>query len=212
MWRNELRLRRRAGWRGLVAGVDEAGRGPLAGPVFAAAAVLPRRAYLPGLDDSKRVRASAREGLCEMIKHAALAWFVAELTTDQVDSLNILRASHEAMRRALAGVLAALDLDGALVDGLPVAALGPRHVAVVDGDALCPSIAAASVLAKVHRDRRMCELDLAYPQYGFAKHKGYATPEHLAALRQHGPCPLHRRSFHWQGRSLFELKGHDRHS
>lgn len=201
MWRYELRLLRGLGWRGPAAGIDEAGRGPLAGPVFAAAVVLPRRMYYSGLDDSKRVPPARRAKLSESIQGSALGWAIAEVPVEHIDEHNILRASQEAMRRAWSALSRELEVAGALVDGLAVAVLGPLHLAVPGGDARCPSIAAASILAKVARDRRMVELDSLYPQYGFARHKGYATPEHLEALRRFGPCPAHRRSFGLLGRA-----------
>lgn len=202
MWRTELRLTRRAGWGEQVAGVDEAGRGPLAGPVVAAAVVLPRRCYLPRLDDSKRLTERHREELEPLIRAAAIACAVALVPVERIDAINILRASWEAMREACAGL--ALRPEGVLVDGRSVPPLGPRQVAVVDGDARCPSIAAASVVAKVYRDRLMRELDRAYPEYGFRNHKGYCTPEHLRALRRWGPCPAHRQTFHWRRATLFD--------
>ncbi len=197
LWRHELRLARAAGWKGALAGVDEAGRGPLAGPVAAAAVILPRRLYLPGLDDSKRLTHQARERLEELILGVARAAAVAVIPVECIDRINILQASRLAMRRALGGL--AIPPAGTFVDGLAVPDLGFPQVAVVDGDALCASIAAASILAKVARDRIMLALDHTYPQYGFGKHKGYYTPEHIAALRKYGPCAAHRRSFNWRG-------------
>lgn len=197
MWRHELRLARVSGWRGALAGVDEAGRGPLAGPVTAAAVILPRRLYLPGLDDSKRLSHEARERLEALILSRARAAAVAVIPVDCIDSINILQASRLAMRRALGGLNTVPA--GVFVDGLTVPNLGYPQAAVVGGDALCASIAAASILAKTARDRIMRALDRTYPQYGFAKHKGYYTAEHIAALRRFGPCGAHRRSFSWQG-------------
>lgn len=202
MWRTELKLVRSAGWGEHVAGVDEAGRGPLAGPVVAAAVVLRRRLYLPRLDDSKRLAEGNREELEPLIREKALACSVAVVPVQRIDEINILRASWEAMREACAALTPSPE--GLLVDGLPVPALEFEHVSVVDGDALCPSIAAASVLAKVSRDRIMRELDEVYPQYGFCRNKGYCTPEHLRALRRWGPCPAHRRSFNWRRATLFD--------
>jgi ribonuclease HII len=204
MWRHELRLARRSAWRGPLAGVDEAGRGPLAGPVTAAAVILPRRHYLPGLDDSKRLTPGAREQLEALILAKARASAVAVVPVESIDRINILQASRLAMRRALAGL--AVAPAGALVDGTSAGDLGFPYLAVVDGDALCPSISAASILAKVARDRIMQALDRTYPQYGFARHKGYSTPEHIAALRRFGTCPAHRRSFSWRGADLFALE------
>jgi ribonuclease HII len=181
-----------AGWA-RVAGVDEAGRGPLAGPVVAAAVILPRELEVEGLRDSKILDAEARERLYVAITGAAVGWAVGEAGVEEIDRLNILRATHLAMHRALAGLTP--PPDGALVDGLPVQGIPCPHVAVVKGDALCVSIAAAAIVAKVTRDRRMRELDACHPGYGLARHKGYATAEHLRALRERGPAPCHRRSF-----------------
>lgn len=177
----------------LVAGVDEAGRGPLAGPVVAAAVVLPPRIRIKGLNDSKQVAAEERERLYREITRRALTWAVASVDVEQIDALNILRATHLAMARALEGL--SIAPHHALVDGLPVQGLPCDHTAVVDGDAHCISIAAASIIAKVTRDRLMRELDAVHPGYGFARHKGYSTPEHYEALDRLGPCPIHRRSF-----------------
>lgn len=192
LWRQGLRV---------VAGVDEAGRGPLAGPVVAAAVVLPAAwnegglpAELRGLNDSKQLTETQRETFfarltaCSEIQHG-----IACVEPAEIDRVNILRATHQAMVMALAG-LASLP-EHVLVDGLPVAVLRWPQTALVKGDSRSYSIAAASVLAKVTRDRRMLEYDRTYPAYGFARHKGYPTPEHLAALRRHGPCPIHRHSF-----------------
>lgn len=180
------------GWA-LVAGVDEAGRGPLAGPVVAAAVVLPPGVEIPGLRDSKQVREPEREALYEQVVAAARCWSVSVSEVEEIDRVNILRASHLAMGRALA----ALEPPpyGALVDGLPVAGLPCIHRSIICGDAHSVSIAAASILAKVTRDRLMRELDERYPGYGFARHKGYSTPEHFRALKELGPSPCHRRSF-----------------
>lgn len=180
------------GWE-LVAGVDEAGRGPLAGPVVAAAVVLPPDCNLPGLQDSKALTEERREALYGSITELALTWGVAQVEPDEIDRINILRATHRAMALALHR-LAPLP-HGALVDGLPVQGLPCPHRAIVKGDALCISIAAASVLAKVSRDRHMRDLDEQYPGYGFAQHKGYGTALHVEALRRLGPTPCHRRSF-----------------
>jgi len=184
-----------------IAGVDEAGRGPLAGPVVAAAVILPAAwlrhglpAGLAGLNDSKQLRPVQRERYFALLTAAAeVRYAVARVEPEEIDRLNILRATHQAMLRALR------QLDPVpehiLVDGLPVPALPGPQTPLVRGDARSYSIAAASVLAKVTRDRCMVEYDRLYPAYGFARHKGYPTPEHLECLRRHGPCPIHRRSF-----------------
>lgn len=177
-----------------VAGVDEAGRGPLAGPVVAAAVLFLEELRLPGLDDSKRLSPRRREALAEtLVSHPRIVHSVAWCDAREVDSLNILRATWQAMARALAGLKAATEF--ALVDGLPARGLPVPHRALVGGDRCCASIAAASVLAKVTRDRMMMMLDREYPHYEFAKHKGYPTRLHLAKLKQYGPSPVHRRSF-----------------
>lgn len=178
----------------LVAGVDEAGRGPLAGPVVAAAVVFLEHAAPAGLDDSKKLTARKREILYEeLTSRANIRWAVSVQEPDVVDRINILQATHQAMRAALTALNPAAA--HALIDGLPVRNFPTAQTALVGGDAISFSIAAASVIAKVTRDRLMCEADAMFPQYGFRKHKGYGTAEHLAALRKHGPCPLHRRSF-----------------
>jgi ribonuclease HII len=177
----------------LVAGVDEAGRGPLAGPVVAAAVILRPRCRFKGLHDSKLVAVEERERLYKQITQKALAWSVQAVDVDQIDTINILRATHLAMAQALSGL--SVPPHHALVDGLRVSGLPCEHTAIVDGDALCVSIAAASIIAKVTRDRMMRELDREHPGYGFAQHKGYSTPEHYAALERLGPSPCHRRSF-----------------
>ena len=182
----------RAGARA-VAGVDEVGMGPLAGPVVAAAVVLPERVELPGLDDSKRLPAPVRERLAAAIHAQALAVGVAELWPAEIDRRNIYRAGLEAMRRAVAAL--AVAPDHVLVDARTIPELAMPQTRIVGGDALDGSIAAASVVAKVHRDALMVRLDAEYPGYGFARHKGYATASHLAALRRRGPSPMHRRSF-----------------
>jgi ribonuclease HII len=188
-----------------VAGVDEAGRGPLAGPVVAAALVLPPGIALPELADSKALDAPTRERLLEEIECAALCLAVAAVATPRIDQVNILRATHEAMAAALAQLPLAPRL--ALVDGLPVHGLPCPHLAVIDGDVCSAAIAAASILAKVTRDRMMAELDVLFPGYGFARHKGYPTPEHLAALQRLGPCPEHRRSFAPVAAAVGRLQG-----
>ncbi len=185
----------------VIAGVDEAGRGPLAGPVVAAAVILPLTwlrhglpAGLAGLNDSKQLRPAQRERyFAQLTAEPDVRYAVARVEPEEIDRLNILRATHQAMLRALR------ELDPApehiLVDGLPVPVLPGPQTPLVRGDARSYSIAAASVLAKVTRDRCMVEYDRLYPAYGFVRHKGYPTPEHLECLRRHGPCPIHRRSF-----------------
>jgi len=177
-----------------IAGVDEAGRGPLAGPVAAAAVILPEDFDCEGLDDSKKISASRRDILFERLTtDPSIAWSVALASPEEIDSLNILRATHLAMRRAVERL--ARIPDHCLIDGLPVRDFPIRHQAVVKGDGKSLSIAAASIIAKVTRDRLMREIDREFPQYGFAKHQGYGTKLHLEALRNHGPCLHHRRSF-----------------
>lgn len=178
----------------LVAGIDEAGRGPLAGPVVAAAVILDPARPIAGLADSKRLTARQRECLDGEIRHAARAFAVAEASVEEIDRLNILKASLLAMRRALL----ALDPQPlrALIDGnRPPAVDGIELVCMVGGDALEPAISAASILAKVDRDRKMLDLHQHWPEYGFDRHKGYPTRQHLAALARLGPTPVHRRSF-----------------
>ncbi|MBU3737845.1 MAG: ribonuclease HII [Rhodoferax sp.] len=179
---------------GLLAGVDEAGRGPLAGPVVAAAIILDdRRPVPPGLADSKKLSAKQRERLYDIICDQALCCSIAEATVDEIDRINILQATLLAMQRAIAGLR--LRPAWVLVDGNQLPRLDIRADAVVGGDAIVPAISAASILAKVHRDRWCAAVDPIYPQYGFASHKGYGTAAHVRALQAHGPCPLHRRSF-----------------
>lgn len=178
----------------LVAGVDEAGRGPLAGPLAVAAVILNPRRRIRGLDDSKKLTPARREALYAQIVERALAWHVVLIEVEEIDRINIYQATMAGMCRAVTGL--ALGAHEALIDGnqLPKALPCPGR-AIVGGDALEPAISAASIIAKVTRDRLMCVLDGHHPGYGFANHKGYSTPEHLAALKQLGPCPQHRRSF-----------------
>ena len=178
---------------GLVAGVDEAGRGPLMGPVVAAAVILDELNPIKGLSDSKKLTALRREKLYDEIRAKALCCSIAEASVEEIDSLNILQATMLAMKRAVEGLR--LKPNKVLVDGNRLPTLVILSEAIVGGDALVPAISAASILAKVHRDRWCAEFHLEYPQYGFADHKGYGTAEHLAALREHGACPQHRRSF-----------------
>jgi ribonuclease HII len=178
---------------GLVAGVDEAGRGPLAGPVVAAAVILDERQPIAGLADSKKLTARARERLFDEIRAKALCCAIAEASVAEIDSLNILQATLLAMRRAVEGLR--LKPGKVLVDGNRIPVLDVVAEAIVKGDALVPAISAASILAKVYRDRLCAELDAAHPGYGFAIHKGYGTELHMQALRQHGPCAAHRQSY-----------------
>ncbi|MBT9595686.1 MAG: ribonuclease HII [Vitreoscilla sp.] len=178
---------------GLVAGVDEAGRGPLAGPVVAAAVILDDLKPIKGLRDSKVLSGRRREALFDEIRAKALCCCIAEASVDEIDRLNILQATLLAMRRAVEGLR--LMPARVLVDGNRLPVLRVPAEAIVKGDAKVQAISAASILAKVYRDRLCAELDAAHPQYGFATHKGYPTPEHLAALRAHGASAVHRRSF-----------------
>ena len=177
----------------LIAGVDEAGRGPLAGPVTAAAVILDPVEPIRGLDDSKRLSAVRRAALEPEIKQRALAWFVATASVEEIDRVNILQATLLAMQRAVAGLKRSPRM--VLVDGNRCPDLDCPAQAVVGGDATVPVISAASILAKVARDREMARLDGLYPGYGLARHKGYPTRAHIAALRELGPCEVHRRSF-----------------
>jgi ribonuclease HII len=177
-----------------VAGIDEAGRGPLAGPLFVAAVVLPEGFHLEGLDDSKKLSAVRRERLYERLTtRPGVSWASVSMSPAEIDRLNILRATHAAMREAWSR----LDPRPAhvLIDGLLVPDFPCPQTALVGGDGISLSIAAASIIAKVERDCAMVELDREYPEYGFAKHKGYPTREHFDKLRGHGPCPIHRKSF-----------------
>jgi ribonuclease HII len=178
---------------GLVAGVDEAGRGPLMGPVVAAAVILDDLHPIKGLADSKVLTALRRDKLYDEIRAKALCFSIAQATVEEIDEINILQATMLAMKRAVEGLR--LKPHKVLVDGNRIPTLVIVAEAIVGGDALVPAISAASILAKVWRDRWCQAFHLEYPQYGFATHKGYGTAEHLAALRAHGACPQHRRSF-----------------
>ncbi len=175
------------------AGVDEVGRGCLAGPVVAAAVVVDPRTTVPGVDDSKRLSAEARSQLAEWIRESAIAWSVAAVAPEVIDRINILEASKRAMVDALLRLEVVPDV--ALVDAVALENLPFPCVPIVRGDSFSYAIACASILAKVERDRLMTDLDAAYPHYGFARHKGYAAPEHLDALQEIGPCPSHRLTF-----------------
>lgn len=177
-----------------TAGVDEAGRGPLCGPVYAAAVILDPSRPIDGLNDSKKLSEKKREALAPLIRERALAWAIGIATVEEIDRLNILHATMLAMRRAVEGLV--VPPDQVLIDGnrVPPGLAVPAR-AIVGGDASEAAISAASILAKTGRDHEMMALAALYPQYGIAKHKGYPTAEHLAALRIHGPSPIHRRSF-----------------
>lgn len=178
---------------GLIAGVDEAGRGPLAGPVVAAAVILDELKPIKGLADSKKLTAKKRDQLYDEIRAKAVCCVIAEASVEEIDRLNILQATLLAMRRAVEGLRLKPNL--VLVDGNRLPLLSVRAEAIVKGDAKVAAISAASILAKVHRDRWCEAIDLRYPQYGFARHKGYGTAVHLAALLAHGACPEHRKTF-----------------
>lgn len=177
----------------IVCGVDEAGRGPLAGAVFAAAVILNPSRPIEGLRDSKKLSAARREVLCAQIKRDALAWSIASCSVEEIDELNILQASMLAMRRAVEGLSVTPSL--ALIDGNRCPVMPIRSEAIVGGDDKVPAISAASILAKTARDDSLGRLHLEYPQYGFDRHKGYPTAVHLAKLREHGVSPVHRRSY-----------------
>ena len=185
---------------GLMAGVDEAGRGPLAGPVVAAAVILDDLQPIVGLNDSKKLTAKRRVQLFEEIRARALCFSIAEATVQEIDQLNILQATMLAMKRAVEGLR--LKPQRVLVDGNRLPTLGILAEAIVQGDALVPAISAASILAKVHRDRLCEEMHERYPVYGLDQHKGYGTAQHLAALQVHGPADCHRMTFAPVARSL----------
>jgi len=177
----------------VIAGVDEAGRGPLAGPVIAAAVILPNQFDLPGLRDSKKLSALAREILFELIQKTAISISIGRADVYEIDALNILHATMLAMQRAIENLSVMPTL--ALIDGNRCPVVACKTQAIIRGDDLEPCISAASIIAKVTRDREMCLLHEKYPCYGFAKHKGYGTKEHLAALNQYGPCDIHRKFY-----------------
>lgn len=177
----------------IIAGTDEAGRGPLAGPVVAAAVILPAQYNLPGLTDSKKLTEKKREILFHAIQEQAVCWAIAQATVEEIDSLNILQASLLAMKRAVEQL--PCSIDKVLVDGNKCPKLNVATQAVIGGDLLVPEISAASILAKVTRDRLMYQLDEIYPVYGFKGHKGYPTKAHVSAILQHGITPVHRKSF-----------------
>ena len=177
----------------VVCGIDEAGRGPLCGPVFAAACILPDGLVLEGLNDSKKLTPKKRDKLFDLICENAIAYCIASASVEEIDELNILEADLLAMRRAIDGL--SVKADFALIDGNIARGFQIPARAVIGGDAKSPSIAAASILAKVARDRDCIELDAKYPQYGIAKHKGYGTKQHMDALHTYGPSPIHRKQF-----------------
>ncbi len=181
----------------LVCGIDEAGRGPLAGPVAAGACILPTDHDILYLNDSKKLSAKKRDELYEIITKEALAWNVGLSTPERIDEINILQATYEAMREAIAGLSEKCGIapNGLVNDAVTIPGVELPQAPVIKGDAKCLSIAAASILAKVTRDRLMEEYDEMYPEYGFAGHKGYGTKAHIEAIQQYGPCPIHRRSF-----------------
>jgi ribonuclease HII len=192
-----------------LAGIDEAGRGPLAGPVVAAAVVIGPERRIKGLADSKLLTAEQRETLFHLISERAVAVGVGIVDHETIDRINILQATRLAMTDALARL--SVSPDFVITDFVALRDLACPQRNLVDGDARCASVAAASIIAKVTRDRLMVEADRSYPEYGFARHKGYATPEHLAALDRLGPCPLHRRTFAgvWRQGELFVLEKDD---
>lgn len=186
----------------LIGGTDEVGRGPLAGPVVAACVVADRMLLIPGLNDSKQVRPELRVELAEEIKGACVAWSVGVASVEEIDRLNIYWASVLAMERAIAAL--GCPVDYLLTDAVRIRSFAGPQEPVIKGDALCATVAAASILAKVHRDAMLVELDRVHPEYGFAEHKGYATQRHIDALAAHGPCVAHRRGF-WRVRDALQL-------
>ena len=176
-----------------ICGIDEAGRGPLAGPVAAGAVILPKDCRILYLNDSKKLTPARRDALFDEIREKAVAFSIGISSPERIDEINILQATYEAMRKAVTGLSVPPDL--LLNDAVTIPEVQIRQVPIVKGDAKSVSIAAASILAKVTRDRMMEEYDAMWPEYGFAKHKGYGTAQHIAALKEYGPCPIHRRSF-----------------
>lgn len=176
-----------------IAGVDEAGRGPLAGPVYAAAVILPDDAFIEGINDSKKLTEKRREELYDIICEKAIAYNICSVDEKRIDEINILNATFEAMNGAVAGL--GVTPGYVLIDGNRISGMTLPHETVVKGDAKSASIAAASILAKVSRDRFICKMTEIYPEYGFEKHKGYGTAAHNEAILKYGPCPIHRRTF-----------------
>ena len=177
----------------LVAGIDEVGRGPLAGPVVTAAVILPKNCKIAGVNDSKKLSAQKREELCEIIKEQAVAWAVGVVSNERIDEINILQATYEAMRKAIATLDVQPDI--LLNDAVNIPLVNIKQVPIIKGDAKSISIGAASIIAKVTRDAMMVEYDKIYPEYDFASNKGYGSAKHIEALKKYGPCPIHRRSF-----------------
>ncbi|MBQ6833503.1 MAG: ribonuclease HII [Lachnospiraceae bacterium] len=177
----------------LICGIDEAGRGPLAGPVVAGAAILPKDCTILYLNDSKKLSEKRREELYLEIQDKAIAWSVGMSSPERIDEINILQATYEAMRQAIAGLKEVPDI--LFNDAVTIPEISIRQIPIIKGDAKSVSIAAASILAKVTRDHMMVEYDQLFPEYGFAKHKGYGTVAHIAAIREFGPTPIHRRTF-----------------
>lgn len=177
----------------LICGIDEVGRGPLAGPVVAGAVILPKDCGILYINDSKQVSEKMREKLYDTIREEAVAYAVGHASPERIDEINILQATYEAMREAIAALSPQPDL--LLNDAVTIPGVAVKQVPIIKGDAKSISIGAASILAKVTRDREMAEYDKLYPEYGFAKHVGYGTAEHIQALKTYGPCPIHRRSF-----------------
>ena len=177
----------------LICGVDEAGRGPLAGPLVVAACILPPFLRIEGINDSKQLSAKKRKELYKVIVKNALAYKIVFVTEEDVDSLNIYQATKKGMLMAIAGLKNKPDY--ALIDAMPLGELEIPHNSIIHGDARCASVAAASILAKVTRDEYMEKMDIKYPNYGFKKHKGYGTKAHMQALEKYGPCKIHRKSF-----------------
>jgi ribonuclease HII len=186
-------------WRrfSLLAGVDEAGRGPIAGPVVASAVILPRNFLHPEIDDSKKLSPATREKLYHIITHAAISFSFGIIEHDVIDKINILQATKQAMHHAIQALNPPPEI--VLIDGLSLEQLPFRQVALIKGDTLSLSIAAASILAKVKRDLIMCEYHKQYPQYQFYRHKGYPTKLHRRCVKEHGPCPIHRKTFRLLG-------------
>lgn len=176
-----------------ICGIDEAGRGPLAGPVVAGAVILPLDCEILYLNDSKKLSEAKREQLYEEIQEKAVAWAVGIVSQERIDEINILQATYEAMRQAIGKLTVTPDL--LLVDAVHIPEVAQKQTGIIKGDAKSVSIAAASIMAKVTRDRLMVEMDARYPEYGFAAHKGYGSKAHIEAIRQYGPCPIHRRTF-----------------